>query len=236
MSEFKRLLEDPSTDELEADLLRFARSEGPSQGARAKILAAVGAGVLTASSHGGSALATQGGSLAPAAKGSSLVKWALLATSALVPAGIWLAISGGDAARPLQPNEVAPPAAAPAAPAAAPEAPEAPVTKVEDLPVLEHGSTPVSPAAAPSLADEVKVIQRAKAALSSGNATGALRELDAYRRSFPRGRLAQEATVLRIEALAASGNQSAASRLGEQFLKNNEKSPYARRVKSVLGK
>ena len=44
MSEFKRLLEDPSTDELEADLLRFARNEGPSTNTRAKILAAVGAG------------------------------------------------------------------------------------------------------------------------------------------------------------------------------------------------
>ena len=62
------------------------------------------------------------------------------------------------------------------------------------------------------------------------------RELDAYRESFPRGRLSQEATVLRIEALSASGNQAAAKRLGEQFLKNNEKSPYADRIKSVLGK
>jgi hypothetical protein len=240
MSEFKRLLEDPSTDELEADLLRFARKEGPSANARAKILAAVGAGVVTASTSGGNALAgTNGASLAPAAaKSSALAKWILVGTSVLVPAGIWLAVwKNGDATRPLQPNQ--PHVTAPAAPTLeAPKTtatPEPEVTKLEDLPVLQNGSQPGS-APAPSLADEVKAIQRAKTALSGGNPGGAIKELDAYRESFPRGRLSQEATVLRIEALAASGNQAAAQKLGEQFLKSNEKSPYAARVKSVLGK
>ncbi len=234
MSEFKRLLDDPSTDALEADLLRVARSEGPSTSARAKILAAVGAGLATASSGGGSALAgTQGASIAPtAAKSASFVKW-LVAGTVLVPASIWLAVFSTDKpAQPLQPNEVKAPVAAPATPA--PEVkPEPEVTKLEDLPVLQNGP---QGAAAPSLADEVKAIQRAKAELSGGNPRGALKELDAYRESFPRGRLAQEAMVLRIEALSASGNQAAAKRLGEQFLENNEKSPYADRIKSVLGK
>ncbi|HVJ21881.1 MAG TPA: hypothetical protein VM686_41035 [Polyangiaceae bacterium] len=239
MSEFKRLVEDPSTDELEADLLRFARNEGPSANARAKILAAVGAGVVTASTHGSNALAsTESTSLAPAAaKSSSLAKWLLVGTSVLVPAGIWLAVSrGNDATQPLQPNQVVTaPVAAPTQEAPKPVSPEPEVTKLEDLPVLQGGSQPGA-APAPSLADEVKAIQRAKAALSGGNPSGAIKELDAYRETFPRGRLSQEATVLRIEALAASGNQAAAQKLGEQFLKNNEKSPYAARVKSVLGK
>lgn len=244
MSDFKRLLDDPSTDDLEADLLRFARREGPSPDARAKILAAVGAGAVTASTHGGSALAgTQSASIAPtAAKSASLVKWILAGTAVLVPAGIWLALTqGGEPSQPLQPNVVAsqPAPQAPVqaqAPAEPATTPEPAVTRLEDLPVLPSGSTREPGAPAPSLADEVKAIQRAKTALSSGNASGALKELDAYREAFPRGRLSQEATVLRIEALSASGNQAAAQKLGEQFLKSNEKSPYAARVKSVLGK
>jgi TolA-binding protein len=232
MSEFKRLLEDPSTDELEADLLRFARKEGPSASARAKIMAAVGAGVVA----GGSMVAgTQSTSIAPtAAKSSALLKWLLAGTAVLVPAGIWLAVFSVDKPQqPLQPNQVTAPAAAPVAPAPAVTTPEPPVTKLEDLPVQKDAT---GSSAAPSLADEVKAIQRAKTALSGGNPSGALKELDAYRQEFPRGRLSQEATVLRIEALAASGNQAAAKKLGEQFLKNNEKSPYADRIKSVLGR
>jgi hypothetical protein len=239
MSEFKRLLEDPSTDELEADLLRFARTEGPSQTAKAKILAAVSAGALTASTYGGNAVAgtqTASASLAPAAaKSGALMKWIIAGSAVLVPAGIWLALSSNEEARPsLQPNVVAT-TAAPAADTTEKAAPEPEVTRLEDLPV-QKDSQPGSAAAAPSLADEVKAIQRAKSALSSGNASGAIKELDAYRETFPRGRLSQEATVLRIEALSASGNRAAAQKLGESFLKANERSPYADRVKSVLGK
>ena len=108
MSEFKRLLDDPATDALEADVLRLARSEGPSASARAKILAAVGAGLATASTQGGAALAgTQGASIAPtAAKSASLVKWLIAGTAVLVPAGIWLAVFSTDKpAQPLQLEE-----------------------------------------------------------------------------------------------------------------------------------
>ncbi len=248
MSEFKRLLDDPATDDLEADVLRFARREGPSLEARAKILAALGAGAVTAASSTGEAAASQSAqastSIAPAAAKSGVVlKVLALGAAIAAPLALWFAVSQrGRAPQPvLKPNVVQTQAPA-AAPVAVPQAPQpnpAPaVTQLEDLPVLPSAARSAAPSTSnqPSLADEVKAIQRAKAALSAGNASGALKELDAYKQSFPRGSLSQEATVLRIEALAASGNRSAANKLGEAFLKNNEKSPYAARVRSVLAR
>ena len=44
-----------------------------------------------------------------------------------------------------------------------------------------------------------------------------------------------EATVLRIEALAASGEKQAAARLGKAFLARDPNGPYARRVRSLIG-
>ncbi len=247
MSEFKRLLDDPSTDDLEADLLRFARREGPSLDSRAKIMAALGAGAATAATAG-DAVAGQSthasASIAPAAAKSGLaLKLVALGAAVVAPIALWFAVAQPNAEHQpvLTPNVVQ--TQAPAAPAVAEErapatSPAPAVTQLEDLPVLPSAAHSAAPSGAdePTLADEVKAIQRAKSALSAGNASGALKELDAYKASFPHGRLAQEATVLRIEALAASGNRSAAQKLGEAFLKSNEKSPYAARVRSVLGR
>jgi hypothetical protein len=47
--------------------------------------------------------------------------------------------------------------------------------------------------------------------------------------------MAVEATVLRIEALAASGNQEAARKAGRAFLARHPKGPYAQRVSSLIG-
>jgi outer membrane protein assembly factor BamD (BamD/ComL family) len=89
---------------------------------------------------------------------------------------------------------------------------------------------------APSLAEEVAAIKSAKGALASGNAAQALRELDAYKLHFPRGRLAQEATVVRIEALIGSGNQAAASTVADHFLAAHPDSPYSARVRTLIGR
>jgi hypothetical protein len=127
----------------------------------------------------------------------------------------------------------------PVAPAAVPETiATVPVTKLEDLPTLEAPADGAKGASAPaaSLADEVAAIKGAKVALASGNAALALRELDAYRARFPRGRLAQEASVVRIEAQLRSGNAEAASSAADRFLSANPDSPYAARVRSLVGR
>jgi outer membrane protein assembly factor BamD (BamD/ComL family) len=43
-----------------------------------------------------------------------------------------------------------------------------------------------------------------------------------------------EATVVRVEALQASGDTARATALGQRFLAKNPKSPYADYVKRIL--
>jgi hypothetical protein len=44
-----------------------------------------------------------------------------------------------------------------------------------------------------------------------------------------------EASVLRIEALAKTGDRAAAKRAADAFLRANPASPYAARVQSLVG-
>jgi hypothetical protein len=82
---------------------------------------------------------------------------------------------------------------------------------------------------------ELLAIDNARSALARGNRALASRLLDDYAAEFPKPRLHTEATVLRIETLAASGNRAAALRLGQAFLRRDPNSPYARRVRSLIG-
>src|SRR6185369_1756879 len=75
--------------------------------------------------------------------------------------------------------------------------------------------------AALALADEVKVLDGAREELARGQTASALALLDRYDRDFPRGRLAPESQVLRIEALVHTGARDAAERLARDFLVNH---------------
>jgi outer membrane protein assembly factor BamD (BamD/ComL family) len=88
-----------------------------------------------------------------------------------------------------------------------------------------------------ALSVELELIDSARRALAQGNQSprAALHKLDEYRRRFPNGRLRTEATILRIEALMAAGDRAAASRLAKSVLDRAPNSPYARRVRSLLG-
>jgi hypothetical protein len=93
-----------------------------------------------------------------------------------------------------------------------------------------------TPSPAPSaLADEIAALDGAREALASGDASRALRALDARDRAFPRGALGPEATVLRIEALALRGDRAAATRLAEAYLAASPRSPHASRIRTLLG-
>jgi len=84
------------------------------------------------------------------------------------------------------------------------------------------------------LGQQVAALDRARDALTSGNAAGALRQVDEYDRQFPRGALAQEAAALRIEALFQQGNRDAALSLAERFLASNPRSPHAARIRLLV--
>lgn len=241
MKDLNRLLDEPGTDPLEANLLRLARSEGPSGESRRRILAGLGMGVAAGTlSQTSGAAQTAAGSAAK----SAALKWgvaSVIAVGASVVAFISLRPSASvSAAVAPMTSLAAPRAAAAPVPSVAPvttsiDTAVVPVTKVEDLPTLA-GDTEIKSVSAPSLAEEVAAIKSAKAALASGNASQSLHELDAYRTRFPRGRLAQEASIVRIEALLKSGNASAANALADRFLAANADSPYAARVHSLIGR
>jgi hypothetical protein len=84
------------------------------------------------------------------------------------------------------------------------------------------------------LGQEVAALDRARGALAAGDAAGALRLLDKYEMSFPKANLAQEATILRIEALLKQGNRDAAVDLGNGFLAEHPASSHAAKVSRLL--
>jgi hypothetical protein len=230
-----RLIEEAGGDQLETSLLQLAKNEGPSPEGRRKILAAIAAG-------GAASLASQTAEAATstgAGAKSAALKWGLLGAAALaIPAALLLRGA----------NEPAPPRVAPSAiqapapvispvPAAAEQEP-APVT-VDDLPALKDAPPAAGAAPAPkaqgSLADEVAQLQKAKLALKAGNPSQALAELGTYAQRFPRPMLGAEATVVRIEALSASGDSARAKSLAEGFLAKNPNSPYAARLRNLTG-
>jgi hypothetical protein len=59
--------------------------------------------------------------------------------------------------------------------------------------------------------------------------------LEEYEGSFPAGRLATEASVLRIEALARAGDRAGVAAAGKAFLTSHPNGPYATRVRSLMG-
>jgi hypothetical protein len=80
----------------------------------------------------------------------------------------------------------------------------------------------IVPAPAPPHSDtllaEVAQLDRARAALRDQHAAKAISELDAYVATFPNAKLALEAEVLRVHALIAARQPSAAAALAERLL------------------
>lgn len=96
------------------------------------------------------------------------------------------------------------------------------------------------PAAAESAADpddlhaELVALEAVRAATAAGNPSEALRRLDAYGATFHGGKLREEASVLRIEALAARGDRDAANTAAEQLLRESPHTVYAARVRAAV--
>jgi outer membrane protein assembly factor BamD (BamD/ComL family) len=78
-------------------------------------------------------------------------------------------------------------------------------------------------------------IDAARSSLRAGKPLAALSQLQAYDLRFPRGSLSGEAQILRIESLAAAGQRRQAKALADAYLSAHPQSPYAQRLRSVVG-
>jgi TolA-binding protein len=197
---------------------------------RAQILAGIGiGGLLTATT------------VATGVRAAAAKSWLLTAGVGAVSA---VAIWAGVRASAPDPQ----PAAAPVTVPARPVAPRTPTTPATTPVAPEPEAAPVvaaAPVRAPvratpserdlSLTQELGAIEQARAAFLRHEYSQTLRLLDEYGKKFPKRQLASEATVLRIEALAARGDRDSASRIGRDFLQNHPNGPYAQRVRSVIG-
>jgi hypothetical protein len=94
-----------------------------------------------------------------------------------------------------------------------------------------------APAEAPrtSLGEQLEQLKRARAALRAGEAGRALELIDAYRASPTGGELGAEASLLRIEALALSGQRDVAAREARQFASDYPNSPLIDRALGFAG-
>ncbi|HEV8548921.1 MAG TPA: hypothetical protein VGQ57_07835 [Polyangiaceae bacterium] len=229
MSDPTRLL-DVGSDEFEASLLRAGRSDAMSDRSRRQILAGIGIGGLLSAT-------TVATGVRAAAKGW-FMKAGLGAAGALA---IWAGVRATHPSPPSPPETpIAVPAAKPvaAAPASPVKVSELPVQAPEPAVTAEPAKAPAVARLAPvdsSLTAELAALEGARRAFLSHDYAQSLRLLDDYSRRFPKRKLASEATVLRIEALAARGDRDAATRIGRDFLQNHPNGPYAQRVRSVIG-
>jgi hypothetical protein len=102
------------------------------------------------------------------------------------------------------------------------------------LPSATAKSKPVLAAPVPStLEQELALLERARAKLSSGDSAAALSELDRYAGQRG-GRLVAEATLLRLQALTRAGRAAEASRLARKFVAENPNDPLAERARSFI--
>lgn len=85
------------------------------------------------------------------------------------------------------------------------------------------------------LAEEVALVDRARAALARGDAQATLGALDDYDARFSPRRFAPEALYLRMEALLRLGQTSAARAVAARLAKAYPSSPNAARARQVLG-
>lgn len=242
----KRRWQDLSEEEFVKTLIEAGRSDLPSEQAIASTLHAIGA-------------------VAPVAPATGIAwLWKVLATVVLTPGvgAIAWALWPSEAPRALTPVAVtgAPPAASALPPApvtplppleAAPPAPQASTsgtsstTAARSAPPPAAAATGANPTATASpgtkpkadrLLAEVRALDDVRAAIRQGQAVRALGLLDSFARDFPAPVLGNEARVLKIEALANSGNRTAARQLGEQYLLEIPNGPLSNRVRAIIGR
>lgn len=96
---------------------------------------------------------------------------------------------------------------------------------------------PSAPAAAraPSLAEEIALLDSARRALTKGDTRAALAALDTHAQTFPSGSLRPEAAVLRVDVMVKRGERAAAAEAAKAILEARPTGPYAGHLRSIAG-
>ncbi len=242
------------TDE-ELAVLRSADDDKPPVRSLSATLAAACAGGAVASGAAaakGASIAASMGSSITTAKWTSVVaisKWiGVVALSGAVAAGSVVLVQRTEQDHRAEARSKAaqvparlngpPKSALIAAPRPEPIAAEAPSAATEARepgPVSSSGRMAVV-RSQPDISLEIAALDEARTALRAGRASEALRALDRYDTGFAKaGSLRVEATALRIEALLQSGKRDRATSLANAFLARHPRSPYAARVRGLVG-
>ena len=227
MNEPTRLRQE-SGSALEHALLNAGASTASSAETRAKTLAALGlagSATLLAGTAGAASLST----LAKVGWTKLLVSMSLVGAATAVPVGFYFARHARETSAIAATRAVAvrptlarvPALDAPTVDAPSPVTPAHPVRSV---------ARPLAPRG--RLTHELAALDAARSTLAGGDARSALALLDIYAESFPHGRLELEAEVLRIDALAKSGNKDAARQRANAFLRRHPQSVLASRVRA----
>jgi hypothetical protein len=87
---------------------------------------------------------------------------------------------------------------------------------------------------APSLFEEQRSIESARAALVRGDAGAALAALDGYQRDYAQGQFGPEALALRVEALSKRGDLARARSLSDEFRQRYPHHPLLSRVQAAV--
>jgi hypothetical protein len=221
------------TTEFERRLLEAAGAERPPAELSARMAGALGLppspglGPLPTAKLGGGWLSV---GVIAAALGGAYGAWTLAqpAKEASSPAPAVSSVK--STALDVSPQSVIePPAAAPVEPL-----PPAPANSQATLPRGSKGSSEAN--AAPErgdLREEIRLIDAVRSALAAHAPAEAQSLLKRYAARFPGGTFAQEAAVLRIEALEQSGQHQKARALSRDFQSKHPSSPLSERLRRL---
>jgi outer membrane protein assembly factor BamD (BamD/ComL family) len=99
------------------------------------------------------------------------------------------------------------------------------------MPALAAAATKSQPG--PSLVEEQRSIETARAAVARGDSATALATLDDYDRVYGGGQFGPEALALRVEALSAAGQLGRARSLAAEFQRRYPHHPLLTRVQGA---
>lgn len=101
------------------------------------------------------------------------------------------------------------------------------------VPDVRAPRAPVSESESSTFDEELALLTAARSGLHSQDIPSCLQAIERYERRFGTGLFAEEMQVIRIDALASSGERTRAHALAQKFLTQNPTSAYAGRVGSL---
>lgn len=90
-----------------------------------------------------------------------------------------------------------------------------------------------APRPKPSLAEEIALLDQARSALSAHESARVIALIDQYQRVLGGTRMRAEAELLRIEAVAQSGQRARAAQLALRFVEEHAGNPLAERARTL---